>query len=340
MQELLSIPVTVDRIIAKAHELEATDIHLEMGKDIYIRGKKGLLPLGCYCEQSVIDDILQRCHVVNHDWYSVDEAFTSHDIRVRTHLYRANQTICGTLRLLCHKDLSLDNSSEGQLMKDICHYNDGLVLITGPTGSGKSFALACCLEHINRTMNKHIITLEDPIEYTFTSQQSLIHQRQLGSDIKSMAHGIRDALREDPDVIMVGELRDQETLKAALHAAETGHLVLATMHTQRAVMAIQRMISIFPGEQQEEVRSQISQVLRVVICQRLLRWNGHFVTIRDILVNTHAVANLIRNKKEAQIISIQETQQPMKTLEMSVQTIKDNYKGETKLYDLLDQQLV
>ena len=151
--------------------------------------------------------------------------------------------------------------------------------------------------------------------------------------------GIRDALREDPDVIMVGELRDRETLEAALHAAETGHLVMATMHTQRAVMAVHRMISLFPGEQQEEIRNQISQVLRAVICQRLLRWNKKFITIRDILLNTHAVANLIRTRKEPQIISIQETQLPMKTLEMAVRDVKAQYGAQQQLHTLLDQQL-
>ncbi len=138
---------------------------------------------------------------------------------------------------------------------------------------------------------------------------------------------------------MVGELRDRETLEAALHAAETGHLVMATMHTQRAVMAVHRMISLFPGEQQEEVRSQISQVLRAVICQRLLRWNKKFITIRDILLNTHAVANLIRTRKEPQIISIQETQLPMKTLEMAVRDVKAQYGSQQQLHTLLDQQL-
>ena len=183
------------------------------------------------------------------------------------------------------------------------------------------------------------ITLEDPIEFEFKPKKSLIHQRQLGADIKSMSNGIRDALREDPDVIMVGELRDRETLEAALHAAETGHLVMATMHTQRAVMAVHRMISLFPGEQQEEIRSQISQVLRAVICQRLLRWNKKFITIRDILLNTHAVANLIRTRKEPQIISIQETQLPMKTLEMAVRDVKAQYGTQHQLHTLLDQQL-
>jgi len=173
----------------------------------------------------------------------------------------------------------------------------------------------------------------------FVPKKSLIHQRQLGADINTMSDGIRDALREDPDVIMVGELRDRETLEAALHAAETGHLVMATMHTQRAAMAGHRMISLFPGEQQEEIRNQISQVLRAVICQRLLRWNKKFITIRDILLNTHAVANLIRTRKEPQIISIQETQLPMKTLEMAVRDVKAQYGAQQQLHTLLDQQL-
>ena len=188
-------------------------------------------------------------------------------------------------------------------------------------------------------MERHIITLEDPVEFEFVPKKSLIHQRQLGADINTMSDGIRDALREDPDVIMVGELRDRETLEAALHAAETGHLVMATMHTQRAVMAVHRMISLFPGEQQEEIRNQISQVLRAVICQRLLRWNKKFITIRDILLNTHAVANLIRTRKEPQIISIQETQLPMKTLEMAVRDVKAQYGAQQQLHTLLDQQL-
>lgn len=140
-----------------------------------------------------------------------------------------------------------------------------------------------------------------------------------------MALGIKEALRQDPDVIMIGELRDRPTLEAALHAAETGHLVFATLHTQRAVMAINRIISIFPGEQQEEVRSQLSQVLRAVICQRLVRKNNQFITVRDILLNNSAVANLIRQRKEPQIVSIQEMQRPMQTMEMAVAKLQYNW---------------
>lgn len=329
----------LESIIQDALNTTSTDIHLQCSQPIYFRHGNGLVATEHMCSSTLIDDILHRCNICHYDWQSIDSACSCCGVRIRVHLYRANQTICGTLRLLCHHKLTLDESGEGHLLQQLCQSHDGLLLVCGPTGSGKSFTLACCIDYINQTMEKHIITLEDPVEFEFKSQKSLIHQRQLGIDTASMSEGIRDALREDPDVIMVGELRDRETLEAALHAAETGHLVMATMHTQRAVMAVHRMISLFPGEQQEEIRSQISQVLRAVICQRLLRWNEQFITIRDILLNTRAVANLIRTRKEPQIISIQETQVPMKTLEMAVRDVKAQYGAQPQLHTLLDQQL-
>ena len=312
---------SLETIVEQAIQLSSTDIHLQCGEPIYLRHGDGLKATSFICTTILIEDILRRCGIASYEWQSLDEACSCCGVRIRVHLYKANQTICGTLRLLCHQQLKLEDNSEGHLLQKLCEAHDGLLLVCGPTGSGKSF------------------TLEDPIEFEFKPKKSLIHQRQLGADIKSMSNGIRDALREDPDVIMVGELRDRETLEAALHAAETGHLVMATMHTQRAVMAVHRMISLFPGEQQEEIRSQISQVLRAVICQRLLRWNKKFITIRDILLNTHAVANLIRTRKEPQIISIQETQLPMKTLEMAVRDVKAQYGTQHQLHTLLDQQL-
>ena len=284
---------SLETIVENAIQLSSTDIHLQCGQPIYLRHGDGLKATSFMCTTELIEDILRRCGIASYEWQSLDEACSCCGVRIRVHLYRANQTICGTLRLLCHQQLKLDDNSEGQLLQKLCEAHDGLLLVCGPTGSGKSFTL----------------------------------------------DGIRDALREDPDVIMVGELRDRETLEAALHAAETGHLVMATMHTQRAVMAVHRMISLFPGEQQEEIRNQISQVLRAVICQRLLRWNKKFITIRDILLNTHAVANLIRTRKEPQIISIQETQLPMKTLEMAVRDVKAQYGAQQQLHTLLDQQL-
>lgn len=303
-------------LLDRAIEREATDLHLEIGKEPRIRGAKRLESLIEHVtDEAVFEKIYEMCRGSP---ALVDGAFSYKSIRIRVHLYRAGGKRCGTLRLLYSRELALPDDEDGQVLKRLARMNDGLVIISGPTCSGKSYTLAGCIQYINRHDCKHIVTLEDPVEFMFTNEKSLIHQRQLGQDVTSMADGVKEALREDPDVIMIGEMRDRATLEAALHAAETGHLVFATLHTQRAVMAINRIISMFPAEQQEEVRSQLSQVLRAVICQRLVRVDHNFVTVRDILLNNAAVANLIRQRKEPQIVSIQETQRPMRTLEMAI----------------------
>ncbi|WP_295789566.1 type IV pilus twitching motility protein PilT [uncultured Veillonella sp.] len=326
-----------------AIKYRATDIHLEYGGEPRFRLGADLVKLEelsaqhtykengpempsrtstIQVDECIFSQLIEVCHG---DLHMVDGAFSYGDIRVRVHLFKAQEIQCGTLRLLYNGDLQLPDDEEGELLKKLALLKEGLVIISGPTGSGKSFALASCIQHINLCESRHIVTLEDPIEFVFSNQKSLIHQRQLGQDVSSMALGIKEALRQDPDVIMIGELRDRPTLEAALHAAETGHLVFATLHTQRAVMAINRIISIFPGEQQEEVRSQLSQVLRAVICQRLVRKNNQFITVRDILLNNSAVANLIRQRKEPQIVSIQEMQRPMQTMEMAVAKLQYNW---------------
>lgn len=312
-------------ILDLAITFKATDIHIEEKAEPRFRIGADLVKLSeleghFKTEEGLFSQILTAC---KGDSDLVDGAFSYRDIRVRVHLFKAQDRACGTLRLLYNGNLQLPDDVGGNLLKKLALLKEGLVIISGPTGSGKSFALASCIQHINTCESRHIVTLEDPIEFVFSNEKSLIHQRQLGRDVDSMALGIKEALREDPDVIMIGELRDRSTLEAALHAAETGHLVFATLHTQRAVMAINRIISIFPGEQQEEVRSQLSQVLRAVICQRLVHKEGHFITVRDILLNNAAVANLIRQRKEPQIVSIQETQRPMQTMEMAVAKLKE-----------------
>lgn len=341
----------------------ATDIHLETGKQPYFRlgydlqvGVKTVITNSVFdeiqiaCEEGELalvqpQDLANKRLIVNkvadvrelYQSKSKDSAFTFQRVRVRVHLYKAQQTMCGTLRILYNQSLAMPTGEAGQLLRHVVKLQEGLVLVTGPTGSGKSYTLASCLECINEESHKHIITLEDPIEFTFQNKRSLIHQRQLGQDMDSMAAGVRDALREDPDVIMIGELRDRETLEAALHAAETGHLVFATLHTQRAVMAINRMISVFPAEQQEEVRAQLSQVLRAVLCQRLVRIDRQFIVVRDILLNTPAVANLIRQRKEPQIVSIQETQPPMQTMEMAVAALEKEWGPREEFKEVLEQ---
>lgn len=182
----------------------------------------------------------------------------------------------------------------------------GLILVTGPTGSGKSTTLAAMIDHINKTRSDHIITIEDPIEYVYQGRRSLIHQREVGADVRSFASALRSALREDPDVILVGEMRDYETISAAVTAAETGHLVMSTLHTIGAAQTIDRIIDVCPAGAQNQIRGQLAAVLRGVITQQLLPLavgKGRCAAT-EILVGTDAVANLIREGKCYQIPSI------------------------------------
>ena len=312
-------------MIEHAIQLGATDIHIQKGS-IYWRVGMDVCATDYKVTEEDIDEFIcgQTKEPID-TMMSYDGAMTFESLRIRVHLFRWRCGWGGTLRILYPPTAGLDTSEEGNLLRKITSFKEGLVIIAGATGSGKSYTLTSCLMHINETMHRHIITLEDPIEYVLEHKQSLIHQRELHSHFHHMADGIRDALREDPDVILIGEVRDKETLEAALHAAETGHLVFATLHTQRATMSINRMISMFPSHQQEEVRTQLSQILRAVICQRLVIIEERFIPIRDILINTPAVANLIRQRKEPQIVSLQETQRPMKTLEMAVAELRNTY---------------
>ncbi|MDP4837333.1 MAG: PilT/PilU family type 4a pilus ATPase, partial [Burkholderiales bacterium] len=185
---------------------------------------------------------------------------------------------------------------------------DGLVLVTGATGSGKSTSLAAMIDKINRTRAEHIITIEDPIEFIHTPAQSIISQRQVGEDTKTFASALKGALRQDPDVILLGELRDHETISMAITAAETGHLVLSTLHTNGAPETINRLIDAFPADEQAKVRAQLSMSLRLVLSQQLIKkTNGGRIGAFEVMVNTPAVANLIRENKISQISNQMQT---------------------------------
>jgi twitching motility protein PilT len=184
------------------------------------------------------------------------------------------------------------------------HLKDGLVLVTGPSGTGKSTTLAVMLDMINAERRSHIITIEDPIEYTFGEKQSIIEQRQLGRDTKSFASALKYALRQDPNIIMVGEMRDLETVQAALTAAKTGHLVLSTLHTTTAAETVERIVDYFPTNSHNQIAHQLATVLRAVIAQQLLpRKDGGLIVAREIMINNNAIANLIRQGQYEQIIS-------------------------------------
>lgn len=228
--------------------------------------------------------------------------------RFRVNTFRDHRGVNAVFRLIPSRILTLEQLALPPVISGFCDLPKGLVLVTGPTGSGKSTTLAAMIDHINRNQKLHVVTIEDPIEFVHESRESLINQRELGGHTRSFGRALRAALREDPDVILVGEMRDLETIALALEAANTGHLVLATMHTNSAVGAVDRVIDQFPAGQQEQVRSVLADVLRGVVAQTLVRSAGGGRTaVLEVLVVNFAVANLIREGKTVQLPGVMQT---------------------------------
>ena len=224
--------------------------------------------------------------------------------RFRANAFRAACGLGASLRSISSRPPSMESLGLPEILNQFCSLPSGIVLVTGPTGSGKSTTLAAMIDEINRTRSVHILTLEDPIEYVHQSRKALVTQRQIGRDSGSFANALRAALRQDPDVILVGELRDLETISLALTAAETGHLVLGSLHSASAAKTVDRIIDAAPAETKNEVRSLLSESLRAVVSQVLLaRQGGGRIAALEILVVTRAVANLIREDRVAQIYS-------------------------------------
>lgn len=242
--------------------------------------------------------------------------------RFRVNVYQQRGSISIAARSIPQQVPTLEQLSLPPALPVLAAKPQGLILVTGPTGSGKSSTLAAMIQYINRTENKHIVTLEDPIEFLHPHGTCLIDQREVGSDTGSFASGLRAALRQDPDVILVGEMRDLETISAAITAAETGHLVMATLHTTDAPQTIDRIIDTFPGHQQGQIRSQLASVLLAVLSQRLFPRAGGKgrLCATELLINTPAVANLIRTEKTHQIKNMMQTGRSvgMHTLEMNI----------------------
>ncbi|QLW73296.1 type IV pilus twitching motility protein PilT [Citrobacter freundii] len=242
--------------------------------------------------------------------------------RLRASAFTHQQGTSLALRLLQLDCPCLDDLQTPAALPELLHSENGLILVTGATGSGKSTTLAAMVDSLNQHVDGHILTLEDPIEYRYTSQRCLIQQREIGVHCLSFAAGLRAALREDPDVILLGELRDSETIRLALTAAETGHLVLATLHTRGAAQAVERLVDTFPAQEKDPVRNQLAGSLRAVLAQKLeADRQGGRVALFELLVNTSAVSNLIREGKTHQLPGVIQTGQQagMQTFAQSLQ---------------------
>lgn len=318
----------IDQIIMMARQEKASDIHMSAGMPLLFRihGQLMLAPVNPSKEQvdrmllELLDEKQQKELFAGYD---IDFAIQTEDgHRQRVNIFRQQTKMAATIRLLNGHIPTLQELNLPQKLYDLAGEPRGLILVTGPTGSGKSTTLAAMIEYINQTSAQHIITIEDPIEYTYESKQSLVHQRETGRDVISFASALRSALREDPDIILVGEMRDYETISAALTAAETGHLVLSTLHTTGAAQTIDRVIDACPGGSQNQVRTQLSGVLKGVITQCLMPTadgQGR-IAATEMLLGTEAVCNLIRESKTHQMGSVMQSgvAQGMHTLNMDL----------------------
>ncbi len=298
----------------QAIERKASDLHLAGGSIPALRINKELIKL----DRAPLDsDELKKAiySLINKKTQERFRRKRELDIsqeffgsRFRINLHYQEGKIGLTARLVPNFVPKPEEIDFSEIIYKLTHLQDGLILVTGPSGSGKSTTLASMIDIINKERKAHIITIEDPIEYLFEEKQSIIEQRELGRDTKSFAEALKHALRQDPNVIMVGEMRDMETVSAAMTAAETGHLVISTLHTPSAAETIARIIDIYPDHQQQQILNQLSYVLRAVIAQQLLpSCIGGLVVAREILINNRAVANLIRTNQLEQINSVIQT---------------------------------
>jgi twitching motility protein PilT len=257
--------------------------------------------------------------------------------RFRVNAYHQRSAISLALRVIPSQVPTLKELNLPQILKKLALQRIGLILCTGPTGSGKSTTLAAMINEINENKKVHILTLEDPIEYLHHHNQSIVHQREIGADTESFANGLRAALRQDPDVILVGEMRDLETISIALEAAETGHLVMATLHTNSAPQTVDRIIDVFPPHQQQQVRIQLSSVINGIVSQQLLpkaNQDGR-IAAQEILIGTPAVKNIIREGKSNQLFSAIQTGKKYGMIDMDNYLLNLYQNGKIKLEEAL-----
>jgi twitching motility protein PilT len=306
--------MSLETLVGLAKEQAASDLHLEAGLPAALRVRGVLRTMG---EAIPAKDLLEMAQVVIGvefwpqflDRRSFDLSRTIHGVRCRINVLQTSRGVGFAIRLLSTFQATVEKLNLHPNLKKFVSHANGLVLVSGPTGSGKSSTLAALIQEINLTDTRHIVTIESPIEYTFQPVRAYIRQREVGRDTPSFEQALLDALREDPDVLMVGEMRDPETMRLTLNASETGHLVLATVHSSTCVEALQRMVSAFPAEIQSCVAAQLADCLVGVISQRLQFRPDLNIRIPEceILVPTNPIKNFIRNREFFKIVSVLET---------------------------------
>ena len=304
----------LEQLILDARRVKASDIHITEGMPVWYRvhgklAKSQLQFSGEELRALLMGSMDERQKEIFASGRDVDFALEISDgSRQRVNIFRQQHQVAATIRLLNTEIPTLEQLKMPTRLYQMAQQPRGLILVTGPTGSGKSTTLAAMIEHINQNSDRHIITIEDPIEYKYQCKKSLIHQREVGEDVGSFADALRSALREDPDVILVGEMRDYETISAALLAAETGHLVLSTLHTTGAAQTVERIIDACPTGSQNQIRIQLAATLKGIVSQCLIPCGEVDGVARiagtELLVATDAILNLIREGKTHQISSM------------------------------------
>ena len=313
--DLSKYPYTLDDLLIEAVRNKASDLHFLAKLPPHLRINGDLIPMDCPVLE--VDDVKDLVYSVlnekqiaelEENW-ELDFSYSIKDTaRFRGNIMVQRGTYSAVFRVVPFSVPKLEALNAPKDLERLCTLNRGLILVTGPTGSGKSTTVAAMIDRINKTKHYNIITIEDPIEFLHNHQKSIICQREIGSDTHSFEKSLRQALRHDPDVIMVGEMRDYESISIALTAAETGHLVISTLHTQTAPQTISRIVDSYPSEKRDEVRKQLSSTLRAVVSQQLLpATDGGRVLAAEYMIDSPAVCAMIREGKEHQLYSVLQT---------------------------------
>lgn len=306
---------SINELLSLAVEKGASDLHISVGYPPLLRINGDLLPIPSQIltqekVTQLFTEILQenqKKQLLN--YLDIDFSYThTTGNRFRINIFHKQGQLAGAFRLIPSKIRTITDLGMPSILQDFTGVANGLVLITGPTGSGKSTTIASVIQEINLTQARHIITIEDPVEYLFPRAKALVNQREVGKDVRSWTRGLREILREDPDVVLVGEMRDYETIALTITAAETGHLVFSTLHTNSASQTIDRIIDVFPDVQQAQIRAQLANVIHAVVSQRLIPLkSGGRKAVCEIMIATPAIRNAIREKKTYQIDNMIQT---------------------------------